>query len=143
MRTVSALIGGGEIAAIDATVSALEAARLMAARQVGALPIIEGDRLLGIVSERDILNRVVAANRDAATTPIGEVMSTGLVVADAAESCEVCLQRMQQAHIRHLIVLDKAHGDRFAGIVSFRDLLREYVDEKAEAVSLLNAYVVV
>jgi CBS domain-containing protein len=140
MRPVSTLVGGREIVAIDGSVSTLEAARLMATREIGALPVIEGDRLMGIVSERDVLARVVAANRDPATTPVGDIMSAELVVADAAESCDQCLQRMQQAHIRHLIVLD--HG-RFAGIVSFRDLLTQDVDEKAEAISLLNAYVVV
>ena len=69
-------------------------------------------------------------------------MSSDVVVADVSECCAVCLQRMQQAHIRHLILLDRTHADRFAGIVSLRDLLSDDLAEKADEVRLLNAYVV-
>jgi CBS domain-containing protein len=65
-------------------------------------------------------------------------MSTELLVADIGEPCEVCLHRMQQAHVRHLIVLDQG---RLAGILSIRDLMAVDLDEKTEAISLLNAYV--
>ena len=65
-------------------------------------------------------------------------MSSGLVVAESAESYETCLSRMQQAHVRHLIVLDQG---RLAGIVSLRDVLAVDIDEKDEAIALLNAYV--
>ena len=65
-------------------------------------------------------------------------MSSELVVADPAESYETCLSRMQQAHVRHVIVLDQG---RLAGIVSLRDLLAVDINEKDEAIGLLNAYV--
>ena len=143
MRAVGALIGGSQAVTIRRSESALEAARLMAARGIGALPITDGRRLAGIVSERDILARVVASGLDPATTPVADIMSTDLIVADIGECCDVCLQRMQQAHIRHLILLDRTQGGRFAGIVSLRDLLAEDVAEKADEVRLLNAYVAV
>ncbi len=85
-----------------------------------------------------MLTRVVAAGRDPDDHAVGDVMSTDLIVADVSESYEVCLSRMQQAHVRHLIVLD---GRRLAGIVSLRDVLAADIDEKAEAITLLNAYV--
>jgi CBS domain-containing protein len=143
VRAVGALIGGSQAVTIRRSESALEAARLMAARGIGALPITDGRRLAGIVSERDILARVVASGLDPATTPVADIMSTDLIVADIGECCDVCLQRMQQAHIRHLILLDRKQGGRFAGIVSLRDLLAEDVAEKADEVRLLNAYVAV
>jgi CBS domain-containing protein len=65
-------------------------------------------------------------------------MSTELLAADIDEPCEECLQRMQMAHVRHLIVLDQG---RLAGILSIRDLMAVDLDEKTEAISLLNAYV--
>lgn len=65
-------------------------------------------------------------------------MTKELVVADVAESYDVCLQRMQQARVRHLIVLDRG---RLAGILSLRDLMAVDVSEKDEAITLLNAYV--
>lgn len=143
MKAVGALTNGAEAATIRRSESALDAARLMAAREIGALPVIDELRLAGIVTERDILARVVAAGLDPATTPVADIMSTDLVVADVSESCAVCLQRMQQAHIRHLILLDRTQAGRFAGLVSLRDLLAEDVTEKADEVRLLTAYVAV
>jgi CBS domain-containing protein len=115
-----------------------DAARLMAERKIGAVPVLDGERLAGIFSERDVLTRVVAAGCDPDATPVGDVMSSELVVADPAESYETCLSRMQQAHVRHVIVLDQG---RLAGIVSLRDLLAVDINEKDEAIGLLNAYV--
>ena len=142
MKTVGALLGNSPAVTIRRSESALDAARLMAARDIGALPVIDEQRLMGIVTERDILARVVASGLDPGTTPVADIMSTNLVVADVSECCAVCLQRMQQAHIRHLILLDRTDGHRFVGLVALRDLLSEDVAEKADEVRLLNAYMV-
>jgi CBS domain-containing protein len=138
MKSLKAIIGDRKMVTVERTKSVVEAARLMAEHQIGAVPVLEGDRLVGIFSERDILVRVVAARRDADRTEVGEVMSTDLIVADVRESYETCMRRMQQAHVRHLPVID---GSRLEGIVSFRDLLAADIDEKSEAITLLNAYV--
>jgi CBS domain-containing protein len=137
MKSVRAIIGDRETVTVDCSTCAREAARLMAARRIGALPILDGDRLAGIITERDILARIVAAELDPAVTPVADVMSTQLLVADIGEPCEVCLQRMQEAHVRHLIVLDQG---RLAGILSLRDVIAVDLEEKAETISLLNAY---
>ena len=110
----------------------------MAEHNIGAVPVVDGDRLAGIFTERDVLTRVVAAGRDPASTLVSDVMSTDLVVAEVSESYETCLGRMKQARVRHLIVLDQG---RLAGILSLRDLLAADIDEKEEAITLLNAYV--
>jgi CBS domain-containing protein len=138
VKSVRVIIGDRETVTVGCSTCAREAARLMAARHIGALPILDGDRLAGIVTERDILARIVAADLDPGSTPVAHIMSTELLVADIGEPCEVCLQRMQQAHVRHLIVLDQG---RLAGILSLRDLMAVDLDEKAETISLLNAYV--
>jgi CBS domain-containing protein len=138
MRSIKAIIGDRETVVVDPTVSIETAARAMAAHNIGAVPVVDGDRLSGIFTERDVLTRVVAASLDPATTSVGEVMSTDLVIAEVHESYESCLMRMQQARVRHLIVLDNG---RLAGIVSLRDILAADIDEKAEAITLLNAYV--
>ena len=138
MKSVRAILGTRETVTIDRRASVLDAARSMAAHQIGAVPIVDGDRLVGIFTERDVLARIVAACLDPASTSVDEVMSTQLVVADVGESYEVCLQRMQQTRVRHLIVLDQG---RLAGILSLRDLMTVDLDEKTEAITLLNAYV--
>ena len=138
MKCVKEIVVGQDLVTVNSRVPVSEAARVMAARHIGAVPIADGGRLVGIFSERDALTRIVAAGRDPASTPIGEVMSSELVVARTDESCETCLERMRQAHIRHLIVLD---GERMAGIVSMRDLMAVDLDDKLETITLLNAYV--
>jgi CBS domain-containing protein len=138
MKSVRAIVDARETMTVGPRMSVLEAARVMARHQIGAVPVVDGDRLAGIFTERDILARVVAAGLDAAATPVADVMSTDLVVADVTEPYDVCLQRMQQARVRHLIVLEHR---RLAGIVSLRDLMAVDLDEKDEALTLLNAYV--
>jgi CBS domain-containing protein len=113
-------------------------AKTMLEKKIGGLPVVDGDRLAGIFTERDVLTRVVAAGRRPEDTRVADVMSSDLVVAEVNESCEECLSRMQRTRVRHLIVLDQG---RLAGILSLRDLLAADCDEKAEAITLLNAYV--
>ena len=138
MRSIRAILGDRETIVVAPSASIADAARLMSAHYIGALPVLDNGRLVGIFTERDVLTRIVAAGRTPDTTLVGDAMSTELVVADVNESYEVCLARMQQAHVRHLLALQDG---RLAGIVSLRDALAADVDEKAEELTLLNAYV--
>ncbi len=138
MRSIKAIIGDRETIVVARSTSVADAARLMAVHHIGALPVVESERLVGIFTERDVLTRVVAAGRQPDTTTVGDVMSTDLIVGDVSESYDVGLARMRQAHVRHLLALQDG---RLAGIVSMRDVLAADVDEKAEELTLLNAYV--
>jgi CBS domain-containing protein len=138
MKPVRDIVAGQDTVTVDRLTSVAEAAGIMAARQIGAVPVVEGGRVVGIFTERDALTRIVATGIDPARTPIRDVMSSPLVVAAIGEGYDVCLERMRQAHVRHLIVLD---SDRMAGIVSMRDLMAVDLDDKVETITLLNAYV--
>jgi CBS domain-containing protein len=138
MKTIRALVENRDVVIVDVATSVVQAARIMSERQVGAVPVLQGDRLVGIFTERDILSRVVAAGVDPVATLVSAVMSTTLVVADINDTHDVCLRRMQQAHVRHVLVL---RDGRLAGILSMRDLLALEIDERDEAITLLNAYV--
>jgi CBS domain-containing protein len=138
MKSARDIVRGQDVVTVDQTISVAEAARVMGARHVGALPVVDGDRVVGIFTERDALTRIVAAGKDPVGTPVRDVMSSALVVADAAESCEACLERMRRSRIRHLIVLE---NDRMAGILSMRDLMAVDFEEKVETISFLNSYV--
>lgn len=138
MRSIKAILGDRETIVVARSNSVADAARLMAIHHIGALPVVESERLVGIFTERDVLTRIVAAGRHPDTTTVGDVMSTDLIVGDVSESYDVCLARMQQAHVRHLLALQDG---RLAGIVSMRDVLAADVDEKAEELTMLNAYV--
>jgi CBS domain-containing protein len=138
MKSAGDIVRGQDIVTVDPAISVREAAGVMADRHIGAVPVTDGDRIVGIFTERDALTRFVAAGVDPARTSVRDVMSSTLVVADVGDSYETCLDRMREARIRHLIVLD---NERLAGIISMRDLVAADLDDKAETISLLNAYV--
>lgn len=138
MKPIRPLVENREVVVVDIGTSVAQAARVMSERQIGGVPVVDGDRVAGIFTERDLLTRVVAAGVDPATTPVSSVMSTSLVTADVGEPHDVCMRRMQQARVRHLLVLREG---RLAGLLSMRDLVALELDERDEAITLLNAYV--
>jgi CBS domain-containing protein len=138
MKPIRPLLENREVVVVDVATSIVQAARVMSERQIGAVPVVDGDRVAGVFTERDMLSRVVAAGVDPATTPVSSVMTTNLVTAEIIESHDVCMRRMQQARVRHLLVL---RDGRLAGMLSMRDLLALELDERDEAITLLNAYV--
>jgi CBS domain-containing protein len=138
MKSIRPLVQGRDVIVVDVATSVVQAARVMSERQIGAVPVIDGERVAGIFTERDLMSRVVAAGVDPSATPVSAVMSTSLVVADVGDAHDICMRRMQQARVRHLLVLD---GGRLVGVLSLRDLLALELDEKEEAITLLNAYV--
>jgi CBS domain-containing protein len=138
MKSIKTIAGDRATITVERRTSVKEAAAVMTRHQIGAVPVLDEGRLVGIFTERDVMGRVVALGLDAERTIVGDVMTTALVVADPSESYEACLARMQQVRVRHLLVLDQG---RLAGILSVRDLLAADADEKDEAITMLNAYV--
>jgi CBS domain-containing protein len=138
MKSIRDIVVAQDTVIVEPTATVAAAARVMAERQIGAVPVVDGDRVVGVFSERDALTRVVAEGLDPNATRISMVMSSPLVLADISDSCEACLNRMTQAHVRHLIVLDH---DRMAGIVSMRDLMAVDLDDKVHTIALLNEYI--
>jgi CBS domain-containing protein len=138
MKTIGALVGGREVYHVGVEMTVREVAAYMTERRVGAVAVLEGTRLAGIVSERDIMGRVVARNLDPDRTRVREVMTRDLVVAHSPDSHEDGLRKMKQAGCRHLPVVE---GDRLVGMVSQRDLLQVDLTEKDEEIRWLNAYI--
>jgi len=118
--------------------SVFDAARYMTERNVGAVCVLEGDRLAGILSERDLMKRVIAVGQDPKVVRVRDVMTAKPVVVEANEDHQSCLKVMKQANIRHLPVID---GDRLIGLISLRDLLQVDLDEKDEELRLMQDYI--
>jgi len=137
-QTVGSLVAGRETYHVDSALSVRDASRYMTDRRVGAVAVLEGDRLAGVVSERDIMGRVVAVGRDIDQTRVGDVMTRDLVVAATTDTYEDGLRMMKQAGCRHLPVVE---GDRLVGMVSQRDLLQIDLSEKDDEIRWLNAYI--
>lgn len=137
MMSVKDLLNNRPVFSVDKSASVQEAAEHMARQNVGAVTVMEGSRLVGIFSERDVINRVIAKRLDPAGTPVSAVMTTNLVVAAADETHASCLKKMKQANCRHLPVID---GDTLVGVISLRDLLAVEVSEKEDEIQFLTNY---
>ncbi len=118
--------------------SAEEASSYMAERNVGAVVVLERGQLAGLLSERDILTKVVAMGRDPKKTRVGEIMTENLVMVEAHRTYEDCLALMKRNGIRHLPVVDSG---RLLGLVSLRDLLLVDVSEKEDEIKMMRAYI--
>ena len=114
-----------------------DAVRAMAAHNVGIVSVLEGDKLVGVFSERDVVRRVVDRGLDPARTPVGDVMTTELVVADADEDYQAAMRKMDQANIRHLLVVSEG---RILSMISIRDLMRVHMDAQGEEIRYLREY---
>ena len=137
MVTVGSLLQDRPVFVVQQQCTIAEAAVYMAEKNVGALPVVDGTRLVGILSERDVITRVVAMQLDPRTVRVEDVMTRELVVADAAENEESCLRKMKAANCRHLPVVS---GDTLNGIISLRDLLQVELTEREEKLEFLNSY---
>ena len=97
-----------------------EVAQLMAAEDVGAIPVVEGDRLVGIVTDRDIVLRAIAKDKDTRGMPVSEVSSRELVTVDPEDDLSDALKLMAQHQVRRLAVIED--GERLVGVVSQADV---------------------
>ena len=138
MKTARDLFIGQDLTVISKTETVLEAAKLMADKNIGAVPVVEGERVVGIFSERDIMNRVVARNINPQNTTVDQVMTKELIVGGPDENIEQILVRMKQANIRHLPIVDNG---KLVGIISFRDLLQADLNEKDAEIKIMTAYI--
>ena len=117
-----------EVATVRADQTAQEAATFMLQGDAGSIPVTEGERLIGMITDRDITVRGVAAGRGP-DTPVRELMSEGLVCAREDDDIEEVASRMSEAQVRRLPVIDQS--ENLVGIVSLGDLSRESEGEEA------------
>jgi CBS domain-containing protein len=123
-RNVGTLIGHQETATLPPTASVLDAARLMAERRVGAVAVLEEADLVGLFTERDLLNRVVALSRDPQSVTLAEVMTADPKTIGDEQPLVDALDIMFDHRVRHLPVLDA--GGHLVGVMSFRDVPAAY-----------------
>ena len=114
-----------------------DACRMMAENNVGIVAVLDGDRLAGVCSERDVVRKVVTLGLDPARTPVADVMTSRLVVADADEDYQSAMSKMDQANIRHLPVVS---GERLVSMLSIRDLMRVAIEDRGQEIEYLKEY---
>ena len=114
-----------------------EAVRAMTEHNVGIVAVLDGDKLAGVFSERDVVRRVVDRGLDPTRTSVNDVYTHEIVVADADEDYQSAMRKMDQANIRHLPVVS---GGRLLAMLSIRDLMRVELGDKGEEIRYLQEY---
>jgi CBS domain-containing protein len=140
MRNVSQIIGrkGGRAVSVSREAPVLEAIRVMAEHHIGAVLVMEGGQLIGIVSERDYARKVILQGRSSHDTPVAVIMSSPVVCVSPQDSIAECMSIMTEKHIRHLPVID---GEQVVGVISIGDLVKETIEEQKQEISLLQQYI--
>lgn len=128
---------GGDVATIDAEKSVLDAAKLMNERHIGALVVTKGDKVVGIFTERDVLNRIVAAGRTAESTEVGTVMTSPMACCRRDTRLAECKTVMTTKRIRHLPVVEDGV---LYGMISAGDILASECADQQATIEYLNDY---
>lgn len=116
----------------------LEAIQMMADKHVGALPVVQGEELVGIVSERDYARKVILLGRSSADTPVWQIMSSPVTTVSPEEEVHRCMEIMTEQHIRHLPVVERG---KMIGIISIGDLVKAVIDEQQHTIDQLEKYI--
>ena len=140
MKTVQQILDGkgSDVWSITPDASVLEAIKLMAEKEVGALLVMKGEKPVGIVSERDYARKVILKGRSSQETSIQDIMTTHVVYVSPDQSIEECMALMTEKHIRHLPVMD---GERLRGMLSIGDLVKAVIAEQKLVIKELERYI--
>jgi CBS domain-containing protein len=137
---IGSLLGkkGRQVWALAPTSSVYDAIAMMAEKQVGALPVIDGETLLGIVSERDYARKVILKGKSSKDTPVTEIMSSPVISVSPSHTVEECMHLVTEKRIRHLPVVESG---RVVGIVSIGDLVNWMITAQQETITHLETYI--
>lgn len=140
MTTIAQLLKtkGNEVWSVKPTDLVLDAVKMMAAKGVGALLVMDGDKLVGIFSERDYARKIVLEGRSSGDTSVADIMTENVIHATPDQSIEECMSMMTERFCRHLPVVDQ---DRVIGIISIGDLVKVIIVEQRELIKQLEHYI--
>lgn len=140
MQTVQHLLGrkGSQVWSVSPDQSVFEATSLLAQRNIGALVVLEDERLVGIFSERDCVRRVVLARRSLTDTCVGDVMTRSVKIARLHDTVDYCMRVMTELRIRHLPIVDE---ERVVGVISVGDLVKAQLSEQESLIHDLESYI--
>jgi len=116
-----------------------QAAMTMTARKVGAAAVVDGENIVGVITERDVMGKVVAAGRDSAAMRVRDIMSSPALCVQLRTSVEDAAEMMRKHHIRHLVVVDE--NERLVGMLALRYLLYEMMDDMHRNVGDLVGFI--
>jgi CBS domain-containing protein len=130
---------GTAVFAVAPEAPVYEAIKQMAEKNVGALAVIRGSELVGIVSERDYARKVILKDRSSRDTPVADIMTASVVTVAPDASVDECMRLCTDGRLRHLPVLE---GGRVVGMISIGDLVKATISEQKETINQLESYIV-
>ena len=137
MKKLGDIMRSGFLFTVPQSAMVTEAVRMMATHNVGIVIALDASRPVGVFSERDVVRRVVDRGLAPALTPVRDVMTTEVITADADEDYQSAMRKMDQANIRHLLVVSEG---RLLSMISIRDLIRVDMADKSEELRYLREY---
>jgi CBS domain-containing protein len=140
MVTVSEILKqkGRDVWTISPEAKVIEALKLMAGKEIGALLVMDGPRLVGIMSERDYARKIMLLGKCSLDTPVRDIMTTNVYAVHNDTRAEECMALMTDKHIRHLPVFDK---DQLVGLVSIGDIVKSIISEQKITIGHLQNYI--
>ena len=129
---------GTTVWSVSPTNTVFEAISMMAEKNIGALPVLEGDRLVGMISERDYARKVILLGRGSRETSVAEIMSINLKTVGLSDSVQECMQIMTENRVRHIPVLE---GGALAGLISIGDCVNWIISAQTAAIDDLERFV--
>ncbi len=140
MKTIRQLLEGKtkDLCKIGPDDRVLDAVKLMAEKDIGALLVVKGDKLLGILSERDYARKVILQGKSSHDTPVSDIMTVRVICVQPANTVEECMAIMTDKRVRHLPVIE---NERLIGMLSIGDLVKETIAEQQFMIKQLETYI--
>jgi CBS domain-containing protein len=129
---------GREVWSIQPDASVYDAMKLMAEKGIGALLVMEGTRVVGVISERDYARKVILQGRRSSSTRVREIMTVQVLYADPEQNIEECMAVMTEKRVRHLPVMDQG---QVVGVISIGDLVKSIITEQKFIIEQLERYI--
>ena len=140
MKTVKELLHGKSqaVATIEPTARVFDALKRMAEKDIGALLVVEGERLVGIISERDYARKVILLGKSSHDMAVREIMTERPICVHPGNTVDECMALMTDKRVRHLPVIDR---DRVVGVLSIGDLVKETISQQQFVIKQLESYI--
>jgi CBS domain-containing protein len=129
---------GSDFYAIAPDAPVLDAIKQMAERRIGALLVMRGDELVGIVSERDYARKVILMGRSSGDTPVRDIMTASVITVNPADTVDTCMRLCTDSRVRHLPVVE---GGKVIGVLSIGDLVKAVISEQGAEIEHLQRYI--
>src|SRR5213593_4724878 len=141
MKTVAQLLRtkGSQVLSVAPEIPVFAALEVMAEKNVGALLVVEGERLVGIFSERDYARKVILKGKSSKETPVREIMSSHVLYVRPEQTIEDCMALMTDKRVRHLPVLEEEQ--RVVGVISIGDVVKDIISEQEFMIEQLQNYI--